>query len=374
MGARRRRRVLRVRARGDRPAARHRGRLRRRPRGPAGELPRRPRVGLRRRLACTSSPTRRSTWTTASVWGRGESAEKVWRRYFETVAEAARTGHVRHHGPPRPGEGLGRRRAGAGAATCGATTSRRSRASSRAAWRSRSRPRGCASRSARSTRRARSWRWRSTPGCPIALSSDAHAPDQLGFRYEDALELLERGRRRRDLRVRAAGSGGWSRSADAHRASASTRIASRTGRPLILGGVEIPGASAGWRATPTPTCSPTRSSTRCSARPGSATSASSSPTPTSCGATPTRWRCCATCVGRVAGGGLGGRARRRHRGARAPEARPAPRRDPRRRWRACSAQRQRQVHDRRGDGLRRPRGGRRRAGGRHARAGSVALS
>ena len=28
-------------------------------------------------------------------------------------------------------------------------------------------------------------------GLPIALSSDAHTPDQLGFRYEDALELLE---------------------------------------------------------------------------------------------------------------------------------------------------------------------------------------
>jgi histidinol-phosphatase (PHP family) len=27
-----------------------------------------------------------------SVWGRGESAEKVWKRYFETVGEAARTG------------------------------------------------------------------------------------------------------------------------------------------------------------------------------------------------------------------------------------------------------------------------------------------
>jgi histidinol-phosphatase (PHP family) len=28
-------------------------------------------------------------------------------------------------------------------------------------------------------------------GLPVALSSDAHTPDQLGFRYEDALELLE---------------------------------------------------------------------------------------------------------------------------------------------------------------------------------------
>jgi histidinol-phosphatase (PHP family) len=28
-------------------------------------------------------------------------------------------------------------------------------------------------------------------GVPIALSSDAHAPEQLGFRYDDALAALE---------------------------------------------------------------------------------------------------------------------------------------------------------------------------------------
>jgi histidinol-phosphatase (PHP family) len=28
-------------------------------------------------------------------------------------------------------------------------------------------------------------------GCPIALSSDAHKPNELGYRYEDAVELLE---------------------------------------------------------------------------------------------------------------------------------------------------------------------------------------
>ncbi len=28
-------------------------------------------------------------------------------------------------------------------------------------------------------------------GCPIALSSDAHVPEQLGYGYEQALELLE---------------------------------------------------------------------------------------------------------------------------------------------------------------------------------------
>jgi histidinol-phosphatase (PHP family) len=27
-------------------------------------------------------------------------------------------------------------------------------------------------------------------GCPIALSSDAHVPDELGHRYEEAVELL----------------------------------------------------------------------------------------------------------------------------------------------------------------------------------------
>ena len=47
---RRPRRVLRVRARGDRPAARHRGGLHPRARGPDGEPPRAARVGLRRRL------------------------------------------------------------------------------------------------------------------------------------------------------------------------------------------------------------------------------------------------------------------------------------------------------------------------------------
>ena len=52
------------------------------------------------------------------------------------------------------------------------------------AWRWRCPPPGCASPSARSTRRPRCSRWRSTPGLPIALSSDAHVPEQLGFRYE----------------------------------------------------------------------------------------------------------------------------------------------------------------------------------------------
>ena len=58
-----------------------------------------------------------------------------------------------------------------------------------------------------------------------------------------------------------------------------------------------------------------------------------------------------------------------------PKLAPAPRRDPRvagrQRW---PRQRQRQVHDRREDGLRRPRGGRRRAGGGHAQPAGGDLS
>ena len=40
-------------------------------------------------------------------------------------------------------------------------------------------------------------------GSPIALSSDAHAPEHLGCGYDQALELLDDARRHRDLRVRA---------------------------------------------------------------------------------------------------------------------------------------------------------------------------
>ena len=40
-------------------------------------------------------------------------------------------------------------------------------------------------------------------GCPIALSSDAHTPEQLGFRYEQALELLDEVGVTRAGRVRA---------------------------------------------------------------------------------------------------------------------------------------------------------------------------
>ncbi len=49
-------------------------------------------------------------------------------------------------------------------------------------------------------------------GLPIALSSDAHVPEQLGFRYDDAVAALRDAGVHRAVRVRGPASGGWSRS------------------------------------------------------------------------------------------------------------------------------------------------------------------
>ena len=175
---RRPRRVRRVRARGDRPAARHRGGLRPRPRGPDGQPARRRASGTTSSARCTScattrwtsrtystsgaaasrprgcggatsrrSPRRRAAGCTTSsahpdlvkVWGRGAPRpDGDLRRYYEPAVEAfAESGvavEVSTAGLRKPVE--------------------RDLPGARA-----------------------SWRWSSTPGCPIALSSDAHVPD-----------------------------------------------------------------------------------------------------------------------------------------------------------------------------------------------------
>ena len=124
------------------------------------------------------------------VWGRGESAERVWARYFETVAEAARSGlfDIMAHPDlvkvwggrrPRP-EGDPRRYyepaveafAEAGVAVEVSTAGLR-------------KPVGEIYPSRAFLEMA------VDAGCPVALSSDAHVPDQLGAGYEQALELLE---------------------------------------------------------------------------------------------------------------------------------------------------------------------------------------
>jgi histidinol-phosphatase (PHP family) len=124
------------------------------------------------------------------VWDRAASPDRVWSRYFETLGEAARCGlfdvlaHpdlVKVWGPKRPRpEGDLRRfyeRAMEGIAESGIAVE-----VSTAGLR---KPVGelypdraflemCLE-----------------AGSPVALSSDAHAPDEVGFRYEQALELLD---------------------------------------------------------------------------------------------------------------------------------------------------------------------------------------
>ena len=125
-----------------------------------------------------------------SIWGAGESPERVWRRYFETVAESARSGlydivghpdlvKVWGRAAPMPEGDLRRyyEPAVEAFAESGVTVEL-----STAGW-----------------RKPVAEQYPSRPylemlvdaGCPIALSSDAHTADQLGFEYERAVELLE---------------------------------------------------------------------------------------------------------------------------------------------------------------------------------------
>jgi histidinol-phosphatase (PHP family) len=125
------------------------------------------------------------------VWERERSPERVWRRYFETLGEAARTGlfdilaHpdlVKVWGAERPAPEGDLRRFYM-LAMDGIAEARPAIEVSTAGLR---KPVGelypapaflelCLE-----------------AGCPIALSSDAHEPGQVGFRYEQALEALER--------------------------------------------------------------------------------------------------------------------------------------------------------------------------------------
>ena len=125
-----------------------------------------------------------------SIWLRSESAEHVWRRYFETLAASAQSGlfdilaHpdlVKVWGKDRPlPEGDLRRFyypameaiADAGVALEVST----------AGWR---KPVGEIYPAPAFIEMA------VDAGTPLALSSDAHEPDQLGHEYERAVELLE---------------------------------------------------------------------------------------------------------------------------------------------------------------------------------------
>jgi histidinol-phosphatase (PHP family) len=123
------------------------------------------------------------------VWSTAREPDAVWRRYFETLGEAARSGlfdvlgHpdlVKVWGPERPRPDGDLRRFYE-LAMDGIAESRIAIEVSTAGLR---KPVG-------EIYPAPDFlRWCMEAGCPIALSSDAHVPDQLGYRYEEALELL----------------------------------------------------------------------------------------------------------------------------------------------------------------------------------------
>jgi histidinol-phosphatase (PHP family) len=126
-----------------------------------------------------------------SVWASTRGAEEIWRRYFQTLGEAARSGlfdilaHpdlVKVWGPDRPRpEGDLRRYyelAIEGIAESGIAVE-----VSTAGLRKRAREIYPAPAFLEMCMEA---------GAPVALSSDAHRPQDVGAAYEPALELLER--------------------------------------------------------------------------------------------------------------------------------------------------------------------------------------
>jgi histidinol-phosphatase (PHP family) len=124
------------------------------------------------------------------VWSGAGDPDAVWRRYFETLGEAARSGlfdvlaHpdlVKVWGPERP-RPEGDLRRFYDLAMEGIAESRIAIEVSTAGLR---KPVG------EIYPAPELLRWCVEAGCPVALSSDAHVPDQLGYRYELALELLD---------------------------------------------------------------------------------------------------------------------------------------------------------------------------------------
>jgi histidinol-phosphatase (PHP family) len=124
------------------------------------------------------------------VWDRGEAPDRVWRRYFETIAESARSGlydivaHpdlVKVWGVERPRPDGDLRRFYEPAVEAFAEIGVAVEVST-AGWRKPVDELYPAPAFLEMVVEA---------GCPIALSSDAHRPDQLCYRYEDAVALLD---------------------------------------------------------------------------------------------------------------------------------------------------------------------------------------
>lgn len=123
------------------------------------------------------------------IWRTGYSAERIWRGYFNAVAQAARSGlfdiiaHpdlVKVWGPERPAP-AGDLRFYYEPAVEAFLEAGVAVEVSTAGWR----------KPADELYPAPAFLEMCVDaGCPIALSSDAHAPDELGYRYEDAVDAL----------------------------------------------------------------------------------------------------------------------------------------------------------------------------------------
>ena len=152
-------------------------------------------VGLRRRLGALPRRLRASTRDEYERLGqRVRGPEEVWRRYFQTLGEAARSGlydilahpdlvKVWGRERPRPEGDLRRYYELAW------------RASPSPASPSRSRPPGCASAPGEIYPARAFLEMAVDAGVPIALSSDAHGPEHIGYGYDEALRAARRRRR-----------------------------------------------------------------------------------------------------------------------------------------------------------------------------------
>jgi len=125
-----------------------------------------------------------------SIWGAGESADRIWRRYFETITHSALSGLYDIIGHPDLVKVWG---------SATPVPDRDPRFFYEPAVEAFAEAGVAVELSTAGWRKPVGEQYPAVPflemlvdaGCPLALSSDAHEPDQLGFEYERAAELLE---------------------------------------------------------------------------------------------------------------------------------------------------------------------------------------
>jgi histidinol-phosphatase (PHP family) len=125
-----------------------------------------------------------------SIWGAGESADRIWRRYFDTIAESALSGLYDIIGHPDLVKVWG---------SAAPVPDRDPRYFYEPAVEAFAEAGVAVEISTAGWRKPVGEQYPAVPflemlidaGCPLALSSDAHVPEQLGFEYERAVELLE---------------------------------------------------------------------------------------------------------------------------------------------------------------------------------------